>query len=259
MKTRAFTLIELLVVIAIIAILAAILFPVFAQAKASAKKIQCLSDTKQTGLAFLMYAESYDDVLLNQIWPGGAPATETGYWADCETDGDPNTFGCLPDHWAVLLLPYVKSKGIFDCPTNNDYNYIASFRVWAYGDASKKPLIDTADYQLNHMLFGASTPMTSIEKPAEIGMYGDGQYIFSWNTCTHGPSSSQLRYYFAHAIPDWDYYGKSYHNNGRNFGYADGHSKWAREIIVPEGAPERNNGVSDGYYPVMMAESECWQ
>src|ERR1700676_3328654 len=60
---RAFTLIELLVVIAIIAILAAILFPVFAQARASARAISCVSNTKQGALAILMYAQDYDETI----------------------------------------------------------------------------------------------------------------------------------------------------------------------------------------------------
>src|SRR5258708_6806638 len=61
---RGFTLIELLVVIAIISILAAILFPIFAQAKAAAKKVNCISNQKQISLAWLMYAGDYDDAAL---------------------------------------------------------------------------------------------------------------------------------------------------------------------------------------------------
>ena len=67
-KSRAFTLIELLVVIAIIAILAAILFPVFAQAKEAAKKTQCLSNLKQIGLGATMYATDSDDLLPATGW-----------------------------------------------------------------------------------------------------------------------------------------------------------------------------------------------
>ena len=72
---RAFTLIELLVVIAIIAILAAILFPVFAQAKEAAKKTQCVSNQKQLGLAFLQYANDFDDLFPN---PGGGTSIASG-------------------------------------------------------------------------------------------------------------------------------------------------------------------------------------
>src|SRR5438105_1513752 len=71
MKSRrraAFTLIELLVVIAIIAILAAILFPVFAQARENARQTACLSNAKQLGLALQMYTQDYDEVVPNQWW-----------------------------------------------------------------------------------------------------------------------------------------------------------------------------------------------
>ncbi|HEY3782397.1 MAG TPA: prepilin-type N-terminal cleavage/methylation domain-containing protein [Fimbriimonadaceae bacterium] len=92
-KKSAFTLIELLVVIAIIAILAAILFPVFAQAKAAAKKTSCLSNLKQIGTAVYLYANDYDNWI---------PASN-GY------------HGYL---FAAYLMPYVKSRGIFKCPSS---------------------------------------------------------------------------------------------------------------------------------------------
>jgi prepilin-type N-terminal cleavage/methylation domain-containing protein len=88
MVRRAFTLIELLVVIAIIAILAAILFPVFAQAKDSAKQTHCVSNTKQTGLAALMYAADYDDVIPRHdnngscLYQGISPNGSTCDWPD---------------------------------------------------------------------------------------------------------------------------------------------------------------------------------
>jgi prepilin-type N-terminal cleavage/methylation domain-containing protein/prepilin-type processing-associated H-X9-DG protein len=100
---KAFTLIELLVVIAIIAILAAILFPVFAQAKAAAKKTQCLSGVKQVGTSFHIYIGDNDDVTPSQ-WGGmGACEAANGY------------AGCSQEWW-YGLHPYMKSTDLLLCP-----------------------------------------------------------------------------------------------------------------------------------------------
>ncbi len=111
---QAFTLIELLVVIAIIAILAAILFPVFAQAKESAKGTSCISDNKQLGMAIQMYIADSDDV-----YPG--------YVQDSFiVGGDPTPI------WTDMVQPYVKNKGIFICPsaTNSKYGGTWGERGW---------------------------------------------------------------------------------------------------------------------------------
>ena len=78
MQRKAFTLIELLVVIAIIAILAAILFPVFAQAREKARQTTCTSNVKNYGLAFLMYAQDYDEQMVSQV-NGGSDLTQFQY------------------------------------------------------------------------------------------------------------------------------------------------------------------------------------
>src|SRR2546430_13715275 len=99
---KAFTLIELLVVIAIIAILAAILFPVFAQARDSARQTTCLNNCKQLGIALQMYAQDYDEGLPS--WPFSKLLSspifkEWGY-----------------STWVPALMPYVKNTGVFACP-----------------------------------------------------------------------------------------------------------------------------------------------
>ncbi|MGV3614791.1 MAG: prepilin-type N-terminal cleavage/methylation domain-containing protein [Fimbriimonas sp.] len=106
---RAFTLIELLVVIAIIAILAAILFPVFAQAKEAAKKTQCISNNKQISVGMLLYNGDYDDHIA-EPGLGGVfrNATDTGL-------GQFYT-GVLPFHFAIQ--PYIKNYQVFGCPSD---------------------------------------------------------------------------------------------------------------------------------------------
>src|SRR5436305_5829833 len=92
-QNRAFTLIELLVVIAIIAILAAILFPVFAQAREKARSISCLSNTKQLGLAVMMYVQDYDETFPLAFSAASLGATPTTYlvnWAADYTTTDAN-------------------------------------------------------------------------------------------------------------------------------------------------------------------------
>ena len=106
---RAFTLIELLVVIAIIAILAAILFPVFAQAKEAAKRTACLSNAKQIALAQKMYSGENDDML--PIFQ--AYNTAPGPWVDGHLGTE------------MLLLPYTKSKEVFKSPLDSGGPYLA--------------------------------------------------------------------------------------------------------------------------------------
>ncbi|MDF2439449.1 MAG: hypothetical protein JWN98_433 [Abditibacteriota bacterium] len=96
-KSTGFTLIELLVVIAIIAILAAILFPVFARARENARRASCLSNTKQIGLGIMQYAQDYDEKMVML--------------------GSASSSGCSSP-WGERIQPYMKSKQVFKCPSN---------------------------------------------------------------------------------------------------------------------------------------------
>jgi len=125
-KNHGFTLIELLVVIAIIAILAAILFPVFARAREAARKATCISNVKQITLACIMYAQDYDE-----CFPAAAAsADETTRHSVYPTDSDDTYAQLQTNHgggwvddgrwmWQLpdVLLPYIKSVDIFNCPT----------------------------------------------------------------------------------------------------------------------------------------------
>ena len=104
---RGFTLIELLVVIAIIAILAAILFPVFAKAREKARQTACLSNTRQVSLGILQYIQDNDELLPNRQLETN-PAS-----GSCPGEGN-----CEAHDWEVVIYPYVKSLTVFGCPSN---------------------------------------------------------------------------------------------------------------------------------------------
>ena len=134
MRRRAFTLIELLVVIAIIAILAAILFPVFARAKEAGKAAACLTHARQLGLSFRLYTADYDDTL-----PPSAYANSEGVFL-----------------WHKLLQPYVKSRDIWWCPSSS----LAKF------DADGEP---TAHYGYNaHYLTGLLVNFSNFTTPRPV-------------------------------------------------------------------------------------------
>jgi prepilin-type N-terminal cleavage/methylation domain-containing protein/prepilin-type processing-associated H-X9-DG protein len=118
-QNKGFTLIELLVVIAIIAILAAILFPVFAQARESARTISCTSNEKQISLSMLMYVQDYDERFPIHQYSLNLPSY---------TDLDPNGGNYAEQNmgWDEACQPYIKSKQVLWCPSaaspGNDYN-----------------------------------------------------------------------------------------------------------------------------------------
>jgi prepilin-type N-terminal cleavage/methylation domain-containing protein/prepilin-type processing-associated H-X9-DG protein len=118
---KAFTLIELLVVIAIIAILAAILFPVFAQAREKARAISCLSNLKQIGLGAMMYMQDYDEITVPirvNTWPAGKD------WRQ---------------HWQYIIQPYIKNQRIMSCPSESSIPNAPDWGDDAENERSGKP------------------------------------------------------------------------------------------------------------------------
>jgi prepilin-type N-terminal cleavage/methylation domain-containing protein/prepilin-type processing-associated H-X9-DG protein len=150
MKRKAFTLIELLVVIAIIAILAAILFPVFAQAKRAAKKAASSQNNRQMALANIMYGADYDDTICVMI--NGAyrnlknvqDGTLTQY-GDQRTDG-----------WPLLLLPYIKSRGLFVDPGRADTHNVFASPAHASADPGYDPYGATYRNQSRMVFYGVN-------------------------------------------------------------------------------------------------------
>ena len=124
MKRNGFTLIELLVVIAIIAILAAILFPVFAQAREKARQTACLSNMRQIGAALSMYRTDYDEAQ-----PESSPDLDPNHQDNCETSYT----------WRACILAYVKNNQIFVCPSSPERNGFVK-------DNIRGPMSPKADY-----------------------------------------------------------------------------------------------------------------
>jgi len=139
LKNRGFTLIELLVVIAIIAILAAILFPVFAQAKTAAKKTVALSNAKQIATANFIYQGDFDDALIKEYF---------GFPSDC------NSWGNVYYSWRYAMQPYVaKSNGLLQDPTNPFKE--PAFWTSAYSDGVAADQINLpANFAVNNALVG---------------------------------------------------------------------------------------------------------
>ncbi len=200
MKTRppGFTLIELLVVIAIIAILAAILFPVFAKAREKARQASCLSNMRQIGVAMMMYIDDNDEA-----------------FCVVECSGLPQ-----PRKWFEPIAPYMKNTQILFCP---------SLRGAATTGTPK------TDYVLSGC-FAQGAPLARFDRPAEQIMVAergaDKPYEGYKPWPTDGVSWDNLAGYrhgapnphdhFTHLAKD------ARHNGGANYTLADGHAKWMR-------------------------------
>ena len=172
MRRSAFTLIELLVVIAIIAILAAILFPVFAQAREKARQIACISDARQLATANAMYTQDYDEMLL--------PSTNYGV-----PTSDPLRI------WPAMVQPYVKNEGVFLCPSASNAAFAASWSVRGNAPIGYNGL---AGYDPNGVEAPTSVAaLASLDEPSRTVLLAD---------TPSGPTASKYRgYVFDPSVP----------------------------------------------------------
>ncbi|MBU0607894.1 MAG: DUF1559 domain-containing protein [Armatimonadetes bacterium] len=192
---RGFTLIELLVVIAIIAILAAILFPVFAKAREKARQTACLSNLKQIGLGMLQYVQDYDETLPHLYKDVGA----TRYW------------------WFNDIQPYIKNYQLFKCPSmkgtywGGSYGYaLPMLHIWLEGGQAQRKL-----------------PVFT--RPSEILMTIDSEWAWthycpSCNAAGDACCTVGCRPPYSPADEQ--------HNGGGNCAFMDGHAKWLPKTVI---------------------------
>ena len=197
-----FTLIELLVVIAIIAILAAILFPVFARARENARRTSCLSNVKQWGLAVMQYTQDYDERL-----PGGYKLE-----------------GSNPISWVTMLQPYAKSTQMYTCPNGVPYS---------------DPLYPSYGYNVGYLgIDTTSVSLAAVGTPAETVMIGDslahlpadnqelGFYLIS--PPSNFAAGTKWWEKVDGSAPAWSGSLIQQHFDGANVVYVDGHAKWSK-------------------------------
>ncbi len=241
-RSKGFTLIELLIVIAIIALLAAILFPVFARAREKARQASCASNEKQIGLALLQYAQDYDE-----RYPAGLQK-----WAGAGGEG-----------WAGDIYNYVKSTSLYTCPddrtvggtTGNVVSYQYNLDIAVMPALSK--FNSTASTVMLCEINGNVVP--------NLGSGEDTASLTSWQLSTAGngavyepgngepivyqtgplggePLSPSVSWYQTFAPTGW-------HSDGSNVLLADGHVKWLRGSAISPGFNNKNGGTDE--YPNM--------
>lgn len=207
-RQSGFTLIELLVVIAIIAILAAILFPVFARARENARKSSCMSNVKQLASGVTMYLQDYDETFFPR-WFG---STDNPGVRWCPVSSQPTYF----------LEPYVKNTNLFRCPTRG-------LNALGYG------------YNLN---LTYTVTLSRVEQPSDLVVLGDDQFgggtyyspgggtgNFGANFCSKPGTNAEGIQWGVNAP-----YGR--HSEGVNVAFADGHAKWIKPEVLWNGGKD---------------------
>ena len=224
---QGFTLIELLVVIAIIAILAAILFPVFGRARENARRSSCQSNLKQVGLGFAQYAQDFD-----QLFPLEGPQGYTPVPAELWPGATAANIAAWRTNWIATTHPYVKSYQVLQCPSTTVVQNITAATDMPY----------SFSYSMNVLLSRSS--ISAVGRPSKTIMAWEGSGKIATKGVTlpnpqiTSPIATSLPYKAATGSPSvtFGYSGFfggqagawNHHLNGSNFLYTDGHVKWVR-------------------------------
>jgi prepilin-type N-terminal cleavage/methylation domain-containing protein/prepilin-type processing-associated H-X9-DG protein len=213
-KRTGFTLIELLVVIAIIAILAAILFPVFARARENARRASCQSNLKQIGLGILQYVQDYDERMPASS-VSGSPTLETGQPASLQG-------GNYIHLWQHMIHPYIKSVQLFNCPSYSAFTYTGTYTgSHPYGYNYAVPEAGTCPSNCGVNLANAS--LAAIEDVAGTIMLTDSTYYVVRGG--EGITCSSTGSAYSGCVQDR-------HLETINLAYVDGHVKAQRRSTV---------------------------
>jgi prepilin-type N-terminal cleavage/methylation domain-containing protein/prepilin-type processing-associated H-X9-DG protein len=220
MARRGFTLIELLVVIAIIAILAAILFPVFAKAREKARQSSCLSNMKQLGIAALSYAQDYDERYGLDCCPMGGPAPGVSITGFVSIED-----GLTVLRWEDQMYPYVKNSQVFRCPSVSS--------TYAYGN-----------YGINYELLNGNPSLGTIQRPAETVLICESvaRYVYYPNGTAGTGTDGSWQPLPGASRPDGAAAQAERHNAGVNVAWMDGHCKW----MQANGEIKTNRKLYDG-------------
>ena len=240
---RGFTLIELLVVIAIIAILAAILFPVFAQAREKARSASCLSNGKQLANGAMMYVQDYDEQFMEIYRTLNNDATD---WPTMTVNKPGSTepagwytgpqLGLTSPNWGYVMQPYIKNTGVYRCPSG-------AKTAWKPATST-----DNAGYVYSNWIgdggayLGPAAALADIKKPADTIVFWDTgkanwaiemqgwNGVKDWgNTCkVYSDAEIDKNNTCPKCYGDWE----ARHQGGRNFVFADGHVKWSKDDMM---------------------------
>ena len=249
---RGFTLIELLVVIAIIAILAAILFPVFAQAREKARQASCLSNCKQMGTALMLYVDDFDETVPPLE---NSAITRASMLADATYKNYPSAlYGT--DDWAVgcgdvwcwgdSIFPYVKNVQMYVCPSGGKNRYGYGYNGMLVGGFPHFDVNYEHSIGIVAQTGPAPTCLAQLHNTAELVAFCDTmQYVGAGarGSITMGPVLA-----YQTAVQGSQFLQPNRHNGGMNYTYCDGHAKYSKLHQGPSSVGEWSWGDGIQYW-----------